>query len=386
MVTRVAADKNVLKWARERVKLSVERAAVLLKCKAGALYQIEEGHAFPNATLFRRMSDVYLLPEATLLGLTTPTERPLPRDFRSFDGAAVSLTYETVAAIRRVEVRQEALSYLSQMDESVIAPNLPIHNLKEDPEKLGNSFRQQVGFSIVDQLRLTSEQAFLRWRTLIEDLGISVYIETLGNDCSRGVSIFFNEFPAIIIDESEKFPGARSFTLIHEFGHILLRQGGISNFNPRNAVERFCNHFAAAFLLPKEAIEAALDKEVLEARVDPNIQVLSAAASKLCVTIYQLALRLEEVGIAKAGYYKRVTSALSPPTPKKRGGGPVPYKYVYLSRYGHYLPDAVIGSLERGTISSAEASRMLEVAPHHFTPIREVINNRRAGATSEYVH
>jgi Zn-dependent peptidase ImmA (M78 family) len=385
MVMRVAADNKVLKWARERVKLSVDRAAVLLKCKAGALYQIEEGNALPNATLFRRMSEVYLLPEATLLGLTTPAAQPLPRDFRTFDGTAISLSYETVAAIRRVEARQDALSYLSQIDESVVAPNLPIHNLKDDPEKLGASFRQQLGFPIIDQLRLATEQAFLKWRTLIEDLGVSVYIEILGADGSRGVSIFSNEFPAIIIDEAEKFAGARSFTLMHEFCHLLIRQGGISNFNPRNTVERFCNQFAAAFLLPRQAVEAAFPKDILDGEDDPSIPVLSAAASKLCVTISQLALRLEELYLAKPGYFNRVTSVLSPPTPKKRGKGGPPYKYVYLSRYGHHLPDAVFGSLGRGSISQADAVRMLEVAPHRFAAISDVIKERRAGIIGEYV-
>ena len=92
MVTRVAADKGVLKWARERNKLSIESAAALLKCNVSLLEKIEKGDLSPNATLFRRMSDVYVLPEATLLGLATPLERPLPRDFRSFDGAPIALS------------------------------------------------------------------------------------------------------------------------------------------------------------------------------------------------------------------------------------------------------------------------------------------------------
>lgn len=385
MVTRVEADKGVLKWARDRLELSLERAAALLKCRPDVLTSIEDGDALPNAGLFRRMADVYLLPEATLLGLATPAERPLPHDFRSFEGAPVSLSYETIAAIRRVEARQEALAYLHDVDDSIVPPNLPIHSLKEDPEKLGAAFRTQLGFPIVDQLRLTSAQAFTRWRGLIEDFGIAVYIEPLGEDDSRGVSIFFNDFPAIVVDQNEKFAGARSFTLFHELGHLLVRQSGISNFNSRNTVERFCNHFAAAFLLPVEAIEAAFPTDVLESTEDPEISALGAMASKLCVTISQLALRLEELEFVQKGYYKRVVSVLRPPTPKKRGKGGPEYKYVYLSRYGHHLPDTVFGSLDRGAITPVEASRILEVSPHHFAPIRKVIKDRRIEVPSEYL-
>jgi Zn-dependent peptidase ImmA (M78 family) len=382
MVTRVAADSRVLKWARERNKLSVERAAELLKCKSEFLEKIERGEASPHAGLFRRMSDVYFVPEATLLGLATPIERPLPRDFRSFEGTPIALSYETIATIRKVERRQEALAYLAQIDDSIVPPNLPIHSLKEDPEKLGSGFRQQLGFPVINQLRLTAEQAFMRWRVLVEDLGVSVYVETFGEDDSRGVSIFFNDFPAIVIDQAEKLSGARSFTLLHECGHLLLRQSGISNFSSRNTVERFCNKFAAAFLLPVEAIEAAFPRQALEAD-EPTIAELKAAAIKLCVTISQLALRLEELGRAKPGYFNRVVSVLSPPTPKKRSKGGPEYKYVYLSRYGHHLPDAVFSSLDRGAITPTQASRILEVSPNHFAPIRQVMKERRIEAPSE---
>ncbi len=385
MVTRVAADKDVLKWARDRVKLSAARAADLLKCKPDVLHKIENGELQPNASLFRRMAEIYLLPEATLLGLATPVERALPQDFRSFDGAPISLSYETVLAIRKVEARQEALAYLSELDSEILAPNIPIHNLKENPEKLGLDFREQLGFKVLDQLRLTPPQAFVQWRILLEDLGVSVYIEPLGADDSRGLSIFFNAFPAIVIDQHERLSGARSFTLFHEYCHLTLRQTGISNFNPRNTVERFCNRFAAAFLMPREAIEAAFPKDVLDSKDDPSIAELSAAATKLCVTISQLALRLEELEVAKAGYFKKIVSVLTPPKPKKKSKGGPEYKYVYLSRYGHYLPDAVFGSLDKGAITQTEASRILEVSPHHFAPIREVVRDRRGEVPGEYL-
>ena len=315
MVTRVEADKNILRWARERSRLTIERAAGLLNCEADFLEKIEQGEQFPHAGLFRRMSDVYSVPEATLLGVVPPVERALPKDFRSFDGTSVDLSYETICAIRAVEARQEALAFLAAIDDAIVSPSLPICSLKDNPEKLGAKYRKELGFSLIDQLRVTPEQAFTKWRVLVEDLGVSVYVEPLGEDESRGVSVYFNDFPAILIDQNEKLAGARSFTLMHEFAHILLRQAGISNFNPRSTVERFCNHFSAAFLMPIQAIEAVFFREILATK-EPGIAELSAAATKLCVTISQLALRLEELKIAKTGYFKRISAVLNPPTKK----------------------------------------------------------------------
>ena len=253
-----------------------------------------------------------------------------------------------------------------------------MHSIREDASKLGGAFRHQINFSIVDQLRLTPDQTFIRLRVLIEDTGVSVYSEFLGDDGSRGVSVYFNEFPAIIIDQGEKQPGAKSFTLMHEYCHLLVRQAGVSGFDPRNAVERFCNAFAAAFLLPTSAIEAAFPRDALDKR-DPTITELGMAAKKLGVTLSQLALRLEELSRVKPGYYKRVVSALSISPERKKSGRP-DYKYVYLSRFGHNLPNMVLSSLERGVIDPIEASRVLQLSPSHFPNIKEIVDERRDAA------
>jgi Zn-dependent peptidase ImmA (M78 family) len=321
------------------------------------------------------MADKYLLPEATLMGLAPVVDRPMPKDFRSFEGVRVALSYETIVAVRRVQARQETLAHLAEADELIVRPELPLHSLKENPDQLGASFRKQFGFSVVDQLRTPIARAFRNLRIRVEDLGVSVYIEPLGDDDSRGVSIFFNDFPAIIIDQHEKHDGARLFTLFHELCHLLVRQTGVSNFSNRNDVERFCNRFAAAFLMPREAVEAVIALPQ-SGTIDPSISDLAFGAEKLCVTISQLALRLEQLGLADAGYFKRITAQLRPPTPpKKRKGGD--WKYTFVSRYGYNLPTAVIGSLGRGQIGPVDAARILEVSPDNLGDVKSTIDDRR---------
>jgi Zn-dependent peptidase ImmA (M78 family) len=48
------------------------------------------------------------------------------------------------------------------------------------------------------------------------------------------------------------------YTLIREYAHLLIRRPGISDQNPRNPVEAFCNRFEAAFLMPIEALRRLL--------------------------------------------------------------------------------------------------------------------------------
>ncbi len=80
-MTKVAANNRVLMWARKRCGLSVEQAALRLRCSLDLLSRIESGARSPHVTLFRRMSCVYELTEAMLLGLKMPRKRkarPLP--------------------------------------------------------------------------------------------------------------------------------------------------------------------------------------------------------------------------------------------------------------------------------------------------------------------
>ena len=377
MATRIPIVPQVIRWARERNNLTVAEAAKRLQCTSDILEQVETGELRPTATLFRRMASVYLLPEATLLGAAVPQDRALPKDFRSFDGAPVEVSYETICAIRRVESRQDSLAQLADIDPAVLAPNLPIYSLNDDPERLGANFRRKLGFPVVDQLRVTREKAFTLWRMLVENMGVSVYVEPLGEDDTRGVSVFSNDFPAIVIDQNEKLYGARLFTLFHELAHLLVRQAGISDCNNKNSVEAFCNKFASAFLMPIEAVEAVFSPGMLSG-AGPTIPQLDYAAGRLCVTIAQVALRLEQLGKVRGGFYRRVVSTLKPPTPKRKTGGSPPYKYVYLSEAGSHLPATIFDSLERQQITKLQASRILDLAPAHFKSVQDAIEQRRA--------
>lgn len=130
--------------------------------------------------------------------------------------------------------------------------------------------------------------------------------------------------------------------------------------------------------MPREAIEAVF-KNILMDGAEPSMEELSDGANSLCVTISQIAARLESLNLAKQGFYNSIASVLNKPDKKKSGGGPDTFKYAYLSRFGHYLPETVFGAYERGHLSKVEASRLLNVKPSYFVPLRKIITSRNAG-------
>jgi Zn-dependent peptidase ImmA (M78 family)/transcriptional regulator with XRE-family HTH domain len=376
MVTRVPVAPAVISWAREACGLTLEGAAQKLDMRPDQLEKLENGEVLPSATVFRKMSATYLLPEATLLAARPPAVPTIPTDHRTFDGLRATISYATFKAIRRVQDRQRNLVELAEDDESLTPPTLPVYTLGEDPQKAGEAERARIGFAISTQLELSAEKAFMNWRLMLEDAGISVYTEDFPTTDARGVSLIEGGFPAIILSRNEKLPGARLFTLFHEYAHILTRSAGISDFNPKSAIETYCNKFAAAFLMPESALVTMFGPASAR-EAEPSLSRLTSVANALSVTISALALRLEETGRVTAGFYGRLKSLLAASTPPNAPGA-VPQKYLIIGRIGHRYTDAVLTSMSNGYISPLEASRMLNAKPTYFSELRQVIDNRRA--------
>ena len=261
------------------------------------------------------MAASYGFAEATLLAAEPPPDVALPRDYRTFDGAAPRLTYKTILAIRRVQLRQESLKELSEFDPDVTKPELPKYSRTGSPLEAGSLERKRINLAVSEQLRMNADQFWRALRFAVEAQGVSVYLEDFPTEDCRGVSLFVDGFPAILLSSNERRAAWKAFSLIHEYAHILIREPGISDQRSvsRSPVERYCNQFAAAFLLPKEAIEQVLKADATAPRAY-DVHELAEASQRLNVSISTLSLRLEELGLVPSGTYARLKPMLTPVT------------------------------------------------------------------------
>jgi Zn-dependent peptidase ImmA (M78 family) len=378
MVTRVPAERHVLKWARDACGLTIEAAAELLGCKPDLLRAIEDGTKLPSASMFRDMASYYGFPEATLLAATPPELPEFPKDHRTFDGVAAQLSYRTIIAIRGVQMRQQSIKELSEIDPEVIAPAIRSYRRTEDPEDVAAAERRHFAVAISDQLKFSADKLWMAYRMRIEALGISVCVEDFPSEDCRGISLFVDEFPAIIISNNERRAAWKLFSLMHEYAHILIRETGISDQRraTRDPIEAFCNKFAAAFLMPERAIETVLAVS-RDTPQEFGIKTLEEKAHVLCVSISALALRLEDLGYAPPGYFNRIKNTISPPSIIKAEAGQVPQQYKVLNRYGHRFTSDVLQSVQSGALTKVEASRMLQANPNILPAIDETISTRR---------
>jgi len=249
---------DVLIWARKERGLTIESASARLKITTEELTEIVNGGKQVSLGELENIATHYRIPLVSLLmPEAPPTIGRSLQDFRAFEGQpAAALSHETLLAISEASAFLEMLTDLKDFDPAHFGTCLvPPSRLSDNAAEIAKQEHERLKIGVGEQIIWNSDrEAFLRWRELVEAQGVFTYQMKFGADDNRGVSMWDeNEIPIIVIDSSEGSYQARVFTLWHEYAHVVLRTGGISNQNRRNAVERFCNSFAAHFLMPIDA-------------------------------------------------------------------------------------------------------------------------------------
>jgi Zn-dependent peptidase ImmA (M78 family)/DNA-binding XRE family transcriptional regulator len=377
-MAEIPVSGPVLIWAREFRGLSLEEAAERIGVTVAELEELETEVQQPSLTQFEKMAAAYKLPLATLFRRTPPPVPPELADFRTFEGAPPQTSFEFKVALSNVRSLQATLRALRSDDENFHLASLREYDFARDPFQQGEDERQAIGITVARQLQWHASDGFRRWRAIIERLGISVYLQKFPLTDCRGCALLEDGVtPAILINKTEESENARTFTLIHEYAHLLARRPGISDLNRRNPTEAWCNRFAAAFLMPVPALRRALSFWPDKVQ-DWDSETIREAARELNVSAQALAIRLEELGKAPEGMNRRFIV-------KVKAGKPGPVKYVtrHLSEIGGRYTASVIGALDRAVIDVVNASQILALKPGNLGDARDYVNRQRVLAYDE---
>ena len=374
-MTDIPVRPEMVRWAREHRGLTLEAAADKLSVPVNILASVERGEQPVYIGLFKKLSARLKIPGPTLLRQTAPTVPPAPIDFRTLNGLNPSLGFETRIAISYAYTIEQNILELIEAEAIPETPHLPLLRLRQSPERAGEEERRRLGISNLKQLAWRQKEAFRNWRTVIEAAGIYVILKKFPIKDCRGFTIYRREnAPIIVINKAELFEPARTFTLIHEYAHILLRKPGMSDLDERNPVEAFCNKFASSFLMPHALIQDILPYWP-DAPEEWSIHDLRDWARQLKVSQQALALRLEGLGIAPVGYYGRIVQQQIP-VPKREGTGG-DYVNTQVNELGDKFTKNVISAEQVRNIPSVEASDILDIAPRHFARITEQIERQK---------
>jgi Zn-dependent peptidase ImmA (M78 family) len=271
MATHVKAliAPALITWARETAGFSIAEAAERLKIDEEQLtaWESRDNEASPSIPQLRKLASLFKRPLAVFYLPEPPRRFEVMRDLRRLPGTgprhySPALQLELRAATER---RELALDLAADLDEEL--PKFTLQaDVSEAPEVVGQRIR--TALSVTDDLQASWRDAdgrtgFNAWRSRIESTGTFVFqTATFPTEEASGFAIAADVSPVISVNRKDTLT-RRTFSLLHEFVHLMVRISGVSDLEtdeqrpPEDQrIEIFCNQVAAAALMPKDTLLA----------------------------------------------------------------------------------------------------------------------------------
>lgn len=314
---RARTTPEALKWARVTAGYSIEDIACWAKKTPEEVRGWESGDNPLFMGQFRNLANRYKRPLSDFYLPEPPKERPLPRDFRRLPGE-VAGTYSPALRLqlRLARERQEVAEYLAEDIGEQAHAFEGSARIDENPEAVGERVREMLKVTEDEQATWHGHyQALKEWRARIERARVLVFkFEKVHTGEALGFSVMARKFPVIGINVSQK-PNGQIFTLLHEFAHLLLGESSICDIDDYTArdsrelrAEVFCNHVAAATLMPSAPF---LAHELVAARGgarDWSDNDIAAIARKFSVSREATVRRLLTFDKTTKEFYQRKRS------------------------------------------------------------------------------
>ena len=287
--TKALVSPNILKWARMSAGYTTDDVAARLKKTVETIEAIENDHSETVLTIgqIRTLAELYKRPLSDFFLPKPPEERPLPHDFRSPVDGHEGYSPSLIKELRRANARRDyALSLFDDLKEEIPQITTKIE-MNAGADKFGDIIRELCGVDYEQQKQWgDGATGYKAWRERLGRIGCLVFqFDTVPIDEVLGFSLTDRPLPVIAVNVKMK-PNGRTFTMLHEFVHVLLQKSSVCDLDdikPRRpadlAVEVFCNASAAAALMPKQAF---LSHPIVSAKPDASTdwsdEEISAAA------------------------------------------------------------------------------------------------------------
>lgn len=363
-LVRVPVTPAVLRWAVKESGFSANEVAAAADVDTAEFTLWLRGHAAPTLGQARALAGKLRRPLAAML-LPAPPDVTLPSvEFRRPSGGRKKLNPAERLRLREAGRLQTFLAWISE-ELGADPPQLRQFSTANDPERVASVARKQLMLTVESQLALTSSSAAWRtWRDMVEQLGVYVVVFPIGLESCRGFSIWNDRAPLIAINSSWSAE-ARSFTLLHEFAHLLTRTNSAClevRARPdlqTDSVERWCERTAARILIPDDALETF----VLNSSDHPamDLGTVSRLAREFKTSRRAAAIRLIEAGYADWGLYRSIPAISELP---RRGGGGAgrTRSQMQVDHYGARAIGDITRAVRRDVVTSGDVFDYLGLA------------------------
>ena len=396
MKEQIPVNPDVLRWARETLRLSQEEVAQRMKKKISDIEAWERGEASPTYIQLERLAyDIYKRPIALFFFPDVPDEEAVEKSFRTLPEQVLQrIPPRILYLLRRARVFQLNLAELYDgvnpasrqiLRDLDFAPSV-------DVSEMADQVRAYLGIELAEQQSWDDEDdALKRWRTLLEDHGVFVFKDSFNPPGKKkgdgvestfsGVCLYDRDFPVIYVNNN-KAKSRQIFTLFHELAHLLMHTGGVDTRQDdyieyltgnNKRIEVLCNRFAAEFLVPTGDFQARLAGEPI------HDGVIMDWAELYSVSRETILRRLLDWGRVSQQEYEEKTRQWRSQRRESSGAGG-DYYLTQGAYLGEKYIETVFSSYHKGRISIEEAADYLDVKPKSIPEMEEWLFKQGAAA------
>lgn len=349
----------------------------------------ESGEVKPSIPQAERLASLYKRPLAVFYMPSPPKEPAPPKDFRTMPGQnREELSPTSRLAVRKAQRLQRLATELARDLGITRTVRLPHVDISSDPETTAERVRNELGVTIEAQFGWRDSRHALReWIKTLERFGILVFQLDFPVDEMRGFSLPSPDAPAVVLSVHDR-PGPRSFSMFHELAHLAGHNGVLCDMGwkyeapaPIIRTEKFCNHFAGAFLVPRAALLDRIGTTGSSRTGDADWpdERLRELARQFKVSREVILRRLLIMGLTSQTYYERKRREWSEERSASRpikGFKRNPAR-TSLAERGRSLVSMLVASYSQGNITFADLGDYLGVRGRH---IEKVVKLAAAGA------
>lgn len=335
----------VVAWALEEDGRQLADVAEAVGVGVDTLRAWAEGEAQPTVGQTSDLAKALKRPRSFFLLPSPPRAAGLPASFRHPPGVDVDVMppADVLKEMRRARRVQNAAAWALREEPGA---QVPQSSLDVAPARAAEEVISWLG---VEPRHEDEWAAWRERRRTLEEHDVLVFSLALGRKTIRGFSAWDEHAPLIAVNSTGNLPPVRSFTLMHELGHLVLRadaacaptEGGQV---PDADVERWCESFAGAVLMPPAVVERVVDR--IAEPAGAGINTVKALARATWVSHRAAALRLIELGFARRGLYAEVDAVFRPGESAAGGGSGERRHEARLRELGERPLHLVLGALQ----------------------------------------
>ena len=372
---------NILRWARETSKMSIEDVALKIKVKYEKIALWESGEEFPSINQLEKLSRLYRRPIAIFYLPEPPADFQTLRDFRK---NVISKEYSTALTfiIRDIQSKQSWFSVFLKEEGENQLDFIGKFNSKTKIEIIASDIIKTLGIGSIER----NQDILKYWVDKIEQKRVFVSLSSnihshLKIDINevRGFAVSDKYAPFIFVNSADE-KNAQLFTLIHELTHLWINASGVSSFdlidfrnsgdlNKFDPIEVLCNRVTAEILMPESSFVNILrDYKTITSSVVEKI------AEELRVSSFALSVRMLNLNIISEFQFNQFRKVfkekyeeyleIQANKPKRKGG---PNYYILkIRKNSKAFTSYIYGYYKSGKITGYEANKLLDIKVSNF--------------------